>query len=1376
MSENQMYMSSLYCDAVKSKNNIKDKSQTNKESEPSDVHSLPIVEVDKLVLSGPSSDTLVAHRHTPWDKSTHHALATTTETRVFSDYDVSVAVASVKRDLAAIQEKYLNNPNSSIRHRTLENFPPHDPSVRRIHYKEFFNVEDVAWPEHETTHVYTQTVQFPNHVHGWYLKRSKSRFVKHSDRVVVFELEYTIHNNDLHVPVRPLVTPKLIQLLKEPILPEVFLEPPPFEKMGAKVVNDFSYDVFVRKVLASPLVAKAQGGFFNMFSDDTDATVRMMADSYATLAEDLHDLLPDTTVTVSSLKSLVEKVDDLVDNNKDLPGRMRHALDKIENFSLVDLFSGKKMHNTIAIWMVLSTGVYAALSSDKNGYVYFLISFVYATAFADIGMVIVKKIVKTITEYITTSQMPRHQGGSSFDIMETLTSILFMSACGSVSSVGGFLKNLSSFNFDRIKSNLVGLFKAFADIIVKMAEGVGFDHLIPDAFKLLYVDNAEIRDFALETDALHDKLKTGEFLLNDPNYDYIKRLLYTGEQFIIKHSNARTSSGYVAILRDRLQMLRKLRDLFVTSNYATDGRRPIPVVMCLAGQPNTLKSQTVEHLCYAIAAKTFAPKELQRFKESTKDYIYYVPIDNGFWDGYKPTHVFCVFQDFMQKVDVPGVTDNEVTKLMNACEESAYLLHMPALEQKGTTFFNSKFIVVTTNRETFSPNSIIEPAALTRRFTYWLRVKPKYEYDMGVLVNGQPTGRIEYDALPKGELGVPSVHPDFLNFQVRDKEGKDTATSFDFAGLVTRAVETYEIHCKWFRQKSGELATTANKYTPKEQMGLIDLTALKKSLPNQMIDMSTEFSVSSAMKHVDTLSLILVQIGNADPEQLEIFEQWLKKAAYKMGMSGYGTHLACFLLEVCPHLFCTFIEGGEYTDENVRYFEAFKQDARIDAYTPSATLQSMSKPWKPVQVPTKLDLLRGRVLPFFWDMVDFSKWYLATGALAVSVIGLGVKAFAMYQDRGKKQKRVAFLEREPEVFERLASEKLPTLEEVVQKEEHEHWYLPCFDNECPLFLDKYLFRKEGRLYVKCVRCSNDMFHHTIFTPKEKPFCGYLPYEDFFMLMPQSSTKGVETLSNSSRRSRKSFSSYGSYSDYGIKAKKDWRARHQAAVVHDSNAESVVQTILQRSSYLLYLIQDGQTSDKFVGMITTIVDTWIMLPKHFVKNFALDREIAKKRNAIFHFKHTFGSQEVAWIIPFDEIAVPDVYVIPKEHYDVMFIKLPRHLFKLHRRIDKYFLTKDELFAKRQVNYWLVGCHGSFLNSYTGTATYLEHVNVLDRNSVHNTYDDVLEYNAATKEGDCGSLFVILNSRCPSKIAGIHTAGLEPSTGYATMVYREMFERC
>jgi len=153
-----------------------------------------------------------------------------------------------------------------------------------------------------------------------------------------------------------------------------------------------------------------------------------------------------------------------------------------------------------------------------------------------------------------------------------------------------------------------------------------------------------------------------------------------------------------------------------------------PVALCLVGLPATGKSMLSTMLLRQCVNKVYPntrgmeTKDLTFIRSPGSEY------DEGFAN--QPT---CEIQDFLSELPTPG-RRSDTQFLMDAIDPKPLMLNMPDLQRKGMMFFNSVFMVVTSNQLnlTATQKVLTNPAALDRRLrTYYLEVDPDNEYDSG---------------------------------------------------------------------------------------------------------------------------------------------------------------------------------------------------------------------------------------------------------------------------------------------------------------------------------------------------------------------------------------------------------------------------------------------------------------------------------------------------------------------------------------------------------------------------------------------------------------------------------------------------------------------
>lgn len=201
----------------------------------------------------------------------------------------------------------------------------------------------------------------------------------------------------------------------------------------------------------------------------------------------------------------------------------------------------------------------------------------------------------------------------------------------------------------------------------------------------------------------------------------------------------------------------------ILEKFNTRGRssatvRNPPVTIYLTGGTGVGKSSVTYPLAAEILQGIFqrepASFDLAKY---WKNLIYMRSPEQEFWDGYE-NQLVTVFDDFSQLVDSSSSPNLELFEIIRAANSFPYPLHMASIDQKATTTFNSKIIMVSSNLEQPQSASLNFPTALQRRFDLCIRVKRKpgvivkpdtfdpsiYEFQTYDMVTGAPGDYITY--------------------------------------------------------------------------------------------------------------------------------------------------------------------------------------------------------------------------------------------------------------------------------------------------------------------------------------------------------------------------------------------------------------------------------------------------------------------------------------------------------------------------------------------------------------------------------------------------------------------------------------------------------
>ncbi len=175
------------------------------------------------------------------------------------------------------------------------------------------------------------------------------------------------------------------------------------------------------------------------------------------------------------------------------------------------------------------------------------------------------------------------------------------------------------------------------------------------------------------------------------------------------------------ILTSVFAMLDKIRRPYDSSGLRAKYSRCEPVVILLSGPPGQGKSIMGLNIAKMLACH-FIKGAKENIGTNEADYIYTRAPETVYWDGYSGQPV-TFLDDLGQSTDVAGQPDSEYMNFIRMVNTFQSPLHMAELSQKANTFFQSRFVVVTTNHTNFQTiKSINFKEAFCRRFDYVLEV------------------------------------------------------------------------------------------------------------------------------------------------------------------------------------------------------------------------------------------------------------------------------------------------------------------------------------------------------------------------------------------------------------------------------------------------------------------------------------------------------------------------------------------------------------------------------------------------------------------------------------------------------------------------------
>jgi hypothetical protein len=157
--------------------------------------------------------------------------------------------------------------------------------------------------------------------------------------------------------------------------------------------------------------------------------------------------------------------------------------------------------------------------------------------------------------------------------------------------------------------------------------------------------------------------------------------------------------------------------------------RPTPVVIFLAGPPCQGKSTVSEilpEMIWQLLAEKY-PNDSTFKRNFDLGMVHTRDISSDYWEGYD-NHPFLRYNDIF---DVKNEDERarQAREIIRIVDDTAAPLNM-AFSEKGFKYFNSPFIMITSNNTEFHSLGLTSPNAFMRRLTFPLHVKRSGTFDL----------------------------------------------------------------------------------------------------------------------------------------------------------------------------------------------------------------------------------------------------------------------------------------------------------------------------------------------------------------------------------------------------------------------------------------------------------------------------------------------------------------------------------------------------------------------------------------------------------------------------------------------------------------------
>jgi hypothetical protein len=371
---------------------------------------------------------------------------------------------------------------------------------------------------------------------------------------------------------------------------------------------------------------------------------------------------------------------------------------------------------------------------------------------------------------------------STITCCTTFISLLLVGKAPPQRKLAAFVKMVS--DIPKFFSGAEFCFKKASEFIEHVVNFIRVDVLSLDPIKINSVEDPNVQRWIEEVNLLAHAAYNGKLFVNHDNADKVFRLVTQGNGFLAEYRSVRDNMAINGAVRTYMNVLKEVKIPFDQANLRGHGTRIQPLMVLVRGASGTGKSALTIPLLIEVLGRVLPEDSIPSFARNHMDFIYNRQHEHQYWDGYL-NQFACVFDDFGQCKDIAGDADNEFMDMIRAGNLFPNTLHMAHLEHKGTVNFSSKLVVATTNMRSITPNSIIEPEAVERRFDLVFDIYPKVEFCTDSTRSLEPwLRRLDRSALKPGF--DDSIY-EIKTFDFRTKVHSDPFSYRDMIGKVVAA-------------------------------------------------------------------------------------------------------------------------------------------------------------------------------------------------------------------------------------------------------------------------------------------------------------------------------------------------------------------------------------------------------------------------------------------------------------------------------------------------------------------------------------------------------------------------------------------------------------
>lgn len=230
-------------------------------------------------------------------------------------------------------------------------------------------------------------------------------------------------------------------------------------------------------------------------------------------------------------------------------------------------------------------------------------------------------------------------------------------------------------------------------------------------------------EWCAEVNTLNNTKFEQEVIANTKLQTKVDLLLVKGDDFLKQFDRLKTPPTERSRFNAHYQFLTRIRAIVACGGAGMHVPRVPAVVFHFVGETGVGKSE----LTSMLNALLLVDQGVTTAEDMAK-LIYYRDSSQPRFDGYISQVQGVVIDDYGSRRDSESNPNPEPLELIRMSNGCVWKLEMPNLAEKGNTFFNAKWVILTSNQVNFAYPSLTNPEAVNRRVALKFRQKPHPDF------------------------------------------------------------------------------------------------------------------------------------------------------------------------------------------------------------------------------------------------------------------------------------------------------------------------------------------------------------------------------------------------------------------------------------------------------------------------------------------------------------------------------------------------------------------------------------------------------------------------------------------------------------------------